>query len=101
MLAKIYRQEKTAMQSGKARINSWVLEFEKKIPPKINPFMGYISSKDAYQQVKLLFNSCEQAENYARAQGINYFIVPTQESMPQRISYQENFSYNRIEPWTH
>ncbi len=43
MSAKIYRPAKTAMQSGKANANHWVLEFDQESPRKIDPIMGYTS----------------------------------------------------------
>ncbi len=36
MSAKIYRPAKTAMQSGKAKTNIWVLEFDAEVPRKID-----------------------------------------------------------------
>ena len=55
MPAKIYRPAKTAMQSGKARTNIWVLEFDQERPRFIDPLMGYTGSGDMRQQVKLTF----------------------------------------------
>ena len=70
MAAKIYRPAKTAMQSGKAKTHLWVLEFDQDQPRTIDPIMGYTSSGDMRQQVKLTFESQEQAEAYAQRNGI-------------------------------
>ena len=59
MPAKIYRPAKTAMQSGKAKTNIWVLEFDQETPRKIDPIMGYTSSGDMRQQLKLTFDPQE------------------------------------------
>ena len=58
--AKIYKPNKTAMQSGLGKINKWILEFKTKDPTK-NPLMGWESSTDTSSELKLEFSSKEQA----------------------------------------
>jgi hypothetical protein len=41
MTARIFRPAKTAMQSGKAKTQDWVLEFEPETARSIDPIMGY------------------------------------------------------------
>ncbi|MBP0587607.1 ETC complex I subunit, partial [Mycobacterium tuberculosis] len=53
MAARIYRPAKTAMQSGKAKTESWMLEFEPEQPRKVEPLMGYTSSRDMKSQIRL------------------------------------------------
>jgi len=101
MSAKIYRPAKTAMQSGKAKTNIWVLEFDAEVPRKIDPIMGYTSSSDMKQQVKLNFDSQEQAEAYAQRKGIEYRVIQPKEAERQTVSYTDNFRYTRTQPWTH
>jgi hypothetical protein len=101
MSAKIYRPAKTAMQSGKAKTNVWVLEFDQEMPRKIDPIMGYTSSGDMRQQLKLTFESQEQAEEYAKRNGIAYRVIAPKESIRQVLSYTDNFRFNRTQPWTH
>ncbi|WP_181408237.1 ETC complex I subunit [Pararhizobium mangrovi] len=101
MSAKIYRPAKTAMQSGKARTDHWVLEFDPEIPRKIDPMMGYTSSKDMRQQVHLNFDSREEAVAYAERNGIAYRIAQPKETKRKRVAYADNFRYSRRQPWTH
>ncbi|MDI7863974.1 ETC complex I subunit [Rhizobiaceae bacterium n13] len=101
MSAKIYRPAKTAMQSGKAKTNLWVLEFDPEKPRTIDPIMGYTSSGDMKQQVKLTFESQELAEAYAQRNGIEYRIILPKEATRKVVSYPDNFKFNRIQPWTH
>jgi hypothetical protein len=101
MSAKIYRPAKTAMQSGKAKTHLWVLEFDQSAPRKIDPMMGYTTSGDTRQQVKLTFETLEQAEAYAAREGIEYRVVMPKEAKRQVVSYTDNFRYNRLQPWTH
>mgnify|MGYP001234550985 CR=1 FL=1 len=66
MQARIYKPAKTAMQSGKAKSSNWVLEFVSS-PAKrsVDPLMGWTSSADTNSQVKLTFETREEAIAYA------------------------------------
>ena len=101
MSAKIYRPAKTAMQSGKAKTHLWILEFDQSTPRKIDPMMGYTSSADTRQQVKLSFETLEQAEAYAKREGIEYRVIMPKEAKRQVVSYTDNFRYSRLQPWAH
>ena len=101
MTAKIYRPAKTAMQSGKAKTQFWLLEYEQEVPRKVEPMMGYTSSADTRQQVKVTFETLEQAEAFAKRNGIEYRVILPKEAKRQVVSYTDNFRYNRLQPWTH
>ncbi|AXV15334.1 NADH-ubiquinone oxidoreductase [Neorhizobium sp. SOG26] len=101
MPAKIFRPAKTAMQSGKAKTHLWVLEFDQEGPKRIDPILGYTSSADTKQQVRLTFETQEQAEAYAKREGIEYRVIPPKQANRQVVSYTDNFRFNRIQPWTH
>jgi hypothetical protein len=101
MTAKIYRPAKTAMQSGKAKTHLWVLEFDAERPKTIDPMMGYTSSRDMNQQVKLMFETSEEAIAYAERKGIEYRVIEPKEATRKRVAYPDNFRFNRMQPWTH
>lgn len=101
MTAKIFRPAKTAMQSGKAKTHLWVLEFDQEEPRSIDPILGYTSSSDMQQQVRLTFESAELAVAYAERNGIEYRVVQPKEAARQTVSYSDNFRFSRIQPWTH
>lgn len=101
MTAKIYRPTKTAMQSGKAKTHLWVLEFDQETPRRIDPILGYTSSSDMNQQVRLNFESQELAEAYAKREGIEYRVIQPKEVARQTVSYTDNFRFTRTQPWTH
>lgn len=101
MSAKIYRPAKTAMQSGKAKTHLWHLEFDQETPRKIDPVMGYTTSADTRQQVKLVFETQEQAEAYAKRNGIDYRVILPKDATRKSLSYTDNFRFNRTQPWTH
>lgn len=101
MLAKIYRPAKNAMQSGKGKTKLWLFEFEPRNAPRPEALMGWISSADPNGQVRLSFDSKEQAIEFARTHGIPHQVVDTPD--PKRIikSYSDNFAFRRREPWSH
>ncbi|EUB95908.1 ETC complex I subunit conserved region [Rhizobium sp. CF080] len=101
MAAKIYRPAKTAMQSGKAKTHLWVLEFDQEQPRRIDPILGYTSSGDMKQQLKLTFENQEQAEAYAKREGIEYRVIQPKDPNRQIVSYTDNFRFSRTQPWTH
>lgn len=101
MTARIFRPTPNAMQSGRGKSKNWVLEFEPEEPREIEPLMGYTSSGDMRQQIRLRFETLEDAEAYARRQGLAYTIQQPHESAPKRVAYPDNFRNDRRQPWTH
>ena len=87
--AKIYKPNKTAMQSGLGKIDKWVLEFNTKDPTK-NPLMGWESSDDTLTEVKLEFSSKELAVNYAKKK-IDYELLEPRKRKTVKKSYADNF----------
>ena len=65
MVARIYKPSRSAMQSGKGKSESWLLEFESDAPRTTDPLMGWTSSGDTRQQLKLSFETKELAIAYA------------------------------------
>jgi hypothetical protein len=101
MLAKIYRPTKTAMQSGQAAARRWVLEFEPGSGITPDPLMGWSSSSDMSRQVKLFFETRDQAIDYARRHNLPHQVVEPKERQPVLKAYGDNFSARRKEPWSH
>ncbi len=101
MTARIYKPAKTAMQSGKARTRKWVLEHDAEAPREVEPLMGWTSSGDMLQQVKLRFATKEDAIAYADRNKIAYRVAEPKSSTRRPKSYAENFRYGRVGQWTH
>lgn len=101
MTARIYKPTKTAMQSGRARTMEWVLEYEASAPREIDPLMGWTSSSDTRTQLKLEFDSREDAIAYAERNGIAYVLQEPKPRKQIRKSYADNFKFGRLRPWTH
>ena len=74
MFARIYKPAKTAMQSARAKTKEWVLEYEPATPREIDPLMGWTSSNDMLSQVRLFFETKEEAIDYAQKNGIPFRI---------------------------
>jgi ETC complex I subunit conserved region len=101
MTARIYRPAPNAMQSGRGKSKQWILVHEAAVPREIDPLMGYTTSADTRQQVRLSFETLEAAEAYAQKNGIAYYVQPAQDATPKRQSYPDNFRADRKTPWTH
>jgi hypothetical protein len=100
-LARIYKPTRTAMQSGTAKTKEWVLEFEPEQSREVEPLMGWTSSGDMRQQVRLQFDSAEEAVAYCERSGIAYQLMEPKAPTRRTISYSDNFAFRRRESWTH
>ncbi len=102
MFARIYRPSKTAMQSGRANTKLWLLEFDAETARRVDPLMGWTSAEDmAAGQVRLTFDSKEEATAYAEKNGIPFRVEAEQEPVMRARAYSDNFAYQRRKPWTH
>ena len=70
----IFRRRQPVTTSGKARTGQWVLRFERRTPPFIEPLMGWIGGDDTLTQVELTFASRDEAVRYAEREGLTYRI---------------------------
>jgi len=103
MRARIYQPAKTAMSSGTAKTKHWVLEFAQTSAREVDPLMGWTGSSDTQTQVKMTFESKEDAMEYARDNGIDASVQePKKRGVNIRNGgYGENFATNRRGAWTH
>ena len=101
MLAKIYRPSKNAMQSGHAGQQRWVLEFEPGAKPPADLLMGWTGSADTSSQVRLYFDSEEQAIAFARRRSVPHRVIEPPAAARVIKAYSDNFAFRRREPWSH
>ena len=101
MSVRIYRPARNAMQSGKGNTDDWILEFREQAPRTADPLMGWTSSDDTRQQLKLTFATREEAIAYAEREGLAYTVAPEPRVRPHKKSYSDNFRWGRPENWTH
>lgn len=103
MFAKIYRPAKTAMQSGTANTDAWVLEYVPAKSQAKDPLMGWTGAGSTLNQVRMRFDSEAAAIAYAEKHDI-----PFQRAEPKARKhiirpggYGDNFSTQRRVPWSH
>lgn len=91
MAARIFQRPKNAMQSGRARTDEWVLEFEPREAKRPDPLTGWAGSGDTDQQVQLSFPNAEAAAAYAEKYGISAHTIPTPPRKLKIQAYADNF----------
>lgn len=101
MTARIYKPAKTAMQSGQANTKLWVLDFAPEEPRQVEPLMGWTSSSDMRQQVRLHFATKEEAVAYCEQRGLAYQVFEEKPAARRTMAYSDNFAFNRRDAWTH
>ena len=91
MLARIYRPSKNAMQSGRFGTRHWRLEFAPDKPRTIDPLMGWTSSADTRQQLRLKFDTEEEAIAYCEKHKIPYEVEQPHNRVIRPKAYADNF----------
>ena len=91
MSARIYQEEKNAMQSGRARAGTWVLEFESGSRRRPDPLTGWAGGWDTQTQVVLTFPTLEAALGYAKREGVEAHVVPPAARKLKLQAYADNF----------
>jgi hypothetical protein len=101
-IARIHCPPRSAMQSGKAKTQSWMLEFAPSERREMDPLTGWCGSGDTRTQLRLSFSSREAAEIYAKTNGIPFEVEepPKVPAIKPKV-YADNFRYGRSENWTH
>ena len=89
--ARISRPVKNVMQSGRANVGTWVLEFEPEAAKRPDPLMGWANSSDTRGQVRLRFASRDEAVAFAQSNGLSYRILEPKERRIRPKSYSGNF----------
>ena len=101
MLARIFRPSKTAMQSGKGKSAEWVLEFEPTDARRADPLMGWTQTSDTEGQVRLSFETKDEAVRYADQHAIAFQLIDPKPAKRIIKAYADNFAFGRKVPWTH
>ena len=89
--AKIYKPSKTAMQSGTKKFDKWIVEFYTK-DLGTEPLMGWESSTDTLNELKLEFSTKELAIEYAKKNKIDYELIEPKSRKINKKSYADNFT---------
>jgi ETC complex I subunit conserved region len=94
--ARIFRPAKNAMQSGRAQIRKWVLEYEPATPRRPDPLMGWATAEDTLDEVRLRFETLDEAVAFADKLGLDYTVITPHDEAEKRKSYADNFRYDRV-----
>ena len=78
------------MQSGKRNTKKWRLEYDT-VDNGISPLMGWESSKDTMSEVKLDFDTKQQAIDFAKKNNLHYYLIEPQKRKLIKKSYTDNF----------
>ncbi len=102
MIARIHRPARGATQSGHARTKTWLLEYERSERREIEPLMGWTGSGETSAQIRIPFDTKEEAVAFAEKLGIEYKVEePAPDKQRRGLSYSDNFKSSRVGAWTH
>ena len=101
MTIKIYKPSKTAMQSGTGNTKKWLAEYISNEETTKDDLMGWNSSLDTMSQIKVFFDTKEQAVEWAKTNNYQYFIEEPKKKKIKIKSYASNFDIDKKESWTH
>lgn len=79
------------MQSGKALLDQWILEFAPAEARRADPLMGWTGSGDTQAQVLLKFSTRDEAQAYAAKHGIAASVHTTPPRRLKLQTYADNF----------
>lgn len=101
MKARIYSPAKNPLQSGRGKLNVWLLEFAPSAARAPDPLMGWTSNSDMNSQLRMKFHSKEAALKYATENNIE--VTVQEPKVQKRVirNYSDNFAMTRKEPWSH
>ena len=89
--ARIIEDDRKTTQSGKAKAGRWVLEFERQQALRPDPLTGWAGSSDTNTQVRIAFDSRDEAVAYATRKGFDYHLVPAPPATLKIQAYADNF----------
>ena len=89
--ARIIEVQRRTTQSGKAKDGKWTLEFERVEPMRPDPLTGWNGSGDTKTQVRLTFETKEEAVAYATKKGFDIHLVPAPPVALKLQAYADNF----------
>ena len=101
MTIKIYKPSKSSMQSGLGKTRQWLAEYIAEKDKIKDTLMGWNSSLDTKEQIKMFFETKEQAIEWAKKNNEQFIVIKPNERKIKPKNYSSNFDMSRKEPWTH
>lgn len=90
-IARIVEEQRNTTQSGKARAGRWILTFEREQPLRPDPLTGWAGSGDTRTQVRLSFDTRDEALAYAARKGFEARVVAAPPVKLKLQAYADNF----------
>ena len=90
-IARIVEEQRRTTQSGKARAGRWILEFERTEGQRPDPLTGWAGSGDTKTQVRLVFDTREEAVAFAKREKLEVHLVPAPPVKLKLQAYADNF----------
>ena len=90
-VARILETSRKTTQSGRAKAGKWTLEFERALPQRHDPLTGWTGSADTRPQVRLAFDTKEEAIAYCEKHGFDYHVIPAPPVALKIQAYADNF----------
>ncbi len=90
-VARIIEEQRKTTQSGKAQDGRWTLEFERQQAQRPDPLTGWNGSGDTATQVRLKFDTKDEALAYAERKGFIVHLVPAAPVGLKLQAYADNF----------
>ena len=79
MTIKIYKPSKSSMQSGLGKTKQWLAEYISEKDKIKDTLMGWNSSLDTKEQIKMFFDTKEQAIEWSKKNNQQFMIVEPKE----------------------
>ena len=93
---RIYRPARNAMQSGRGNTTRWLLEYDPAEQQTADPLMGWAGSGDTNRQLKMWFETKDEAVAYAQRKNLTYRVEEPHERVVKVRAYADNFAFTRI-----
>jgi len=90
-IARIIEEQRKTTQSGKAQAGGWTLEFERQQAQRADPLTGWNGSGDTNTQIRIRFDTKEEALAYAERKGLTVHLVPAAPVSLKLQAYADNF----------
>ena len=95
MTARIFQPSRATTQSALGKTREWILEYEPVTPRQPESLMGWTSSADTMNQIRVRFPTREEAVAYAERNGLTYCISDTAIRRVRPKSYTDRFRLGR------
>ncbi len=95
MNARIFQPSRATTQSALGKTHDWILEYEPATPRQPESLMGWTSSEDTLNQIRLRFSTKDDAVAYAQRNGLTYSLQETALRRIRPKSYIDRFRPGR------